>query len=625
MVDPTRTAPPSDARQASKEPTAATVAARTHEDEVRLAEGLPALEGSARYPRGPLLGAGGMGAVELRRDARIGRRVAYKTLHAELDEPDMRQRFLREALIQAQLEHPSIVPVYEVGDGEEGVFFTMQRVRGRTLSRVIDGLVEGDPEIRARFNERRLLTAFVQVCQALHHAHARGVVHRDLKPSNIMLGELGEVYVLDWGIARVGDDPPIEAEPRTSVPPLAIDTGPRMTASDAVLGTLAYMAPEQLAGVEVDARADVYALGLVLYEILTHKHFRASATYPSVVGQIADGRVARPSDVRPDVDPELDAICARATAIAAFDRFESAKALADAVERVLDGVRDAEARATAATRHLERARALLASEPRRDVDRDRAMHELLRAVTLDPTATEARELLVELLSHDDVVPEAAKPDVERADTTQRLGGLEGTMMGLASWLLPVPLVIAFIEVRSWTYLGLTAGLTLLAMAHAAIARARRDVRSGTAYVLALLLAGILVASSFILGPFAIVPTMAATCSMFFAMHVRPRERWVVTAILALGAVAPFALEINRVVPPGFLADDGRLVLLPRMLELPPEASILALTWVSGSFAVFSAIITGRMRDRLERAERRNIVSAWHLRRLFEAPEASASR
>ena len=160
-----------------------------------------------RYEAGPVLGAGGMGEVRLTRDARIGRHVAVKRLLEPLSGEATRRRFLREARIQGQLEHPAVVPVYDLDFDEQGQpFFTMKRVRGQTLSRILELSARGDTETRERFGRRRLLAAFTQACHAVHYAHVRGVVHRDLKPSNIMIGDYGEVYVLDWGVARVDKD-----------------------------------------------------------------------------------------------------------------------------------------------------------------------------------------------------------------------------------------------------------------------------------------------------------------------------------------------------------------------------------------------------------------------------------
>ncbi len=158
-----------------------------------------------RYQPGELLGEGGMGEVRLARDARIGREVAVKTMRREIGARG-ESRFLREARVQGQLEHPAIVPVYDLGVTRDGeTYFTMKRVRGRSLDSILEALAAGELDTVAEFTRRRLLTAFSQVCLAVEFAHARGVLHRDLKPANIMIGDFGEVYVLDWGLAKVRD------------------------------------------------------------------------------------------------------------------------------------------------------------------------------------------------------------------------------------------------------------------------------------------------------------------------------------------------------------------------------------------------------------------------------------
>src|SRR5262245_61890331 len=158
-----------------------------------------------RYDVQGVLGVGGMGEVRVCLDRRIHRAVALKVmLQKTMSSDDLRRRFLREARIQGQLEHPAIVPVHDVGLTADGrPFFTMKRVRGMTLRQVLDALRTDDPVAKQRFGLRKLLTAFATVCQAVDFAHRRGVVHRDLKPENVILGDFGEVYVLDWGIAGV--------------------------------------------------------------------------------------------------------------------------------------------------------------------------------------------------------------------------------------------------------------------------------------------------------------------------------------------------------------------------------------------------------------------------------------
>src|SRR5262249_38601700 len=195
------------------------------------------------------IGRGGMGEVVLAHDLRIGRDVAIKRMKSRAPSESEIGRFVREARIQARLDHPAIVPVHELGHDRDGnPYFTMRRLTGRNLHALMR-----DRSV----SQQRLLRAFVDVCLALDYAHARGVVHRDIKPANVMLGDFGEVYVLDWGVARMLDEDP-EAERR-----------PGMTEIGAILGTPGYIAPEQLVGAPCGTAADVYSLGTILFEILT--------------------------------------------------------------------------------------------------------------------------------------------------------------------------------------------------------------------------------------------------------------------------------------------------------------------------------------------------------------------
>src|SRR5689334_12964764 len=171
-------------------------------------------EGTERYAARDALGAGGMGEVRSYADKRIGREIALKRLLPErADDVKSRKRFLREARIQGTLEHPSVVPVYDLGEEPDGsLYFTMKRIRGETLFDLIRRLAKDDPDALARWWRRRRLEVFGRICLAVHYAHTRGVIHRDLKPGNIMLGEYGEVYVLDWGLAKIADEPPDSVE-----------------------------------------------------------------------------------------------------------------------------------------------------------------------------------------------------------------------------------------------------------------------------------------------------------------------------------------------------------------------------------------------------------------------------
>ena len=212
----------------------------------------------SRYQLRVRLGAGGMGEVWRARDSVLDRDVALKVIRPDLmGNRGMVARFLEEARATARLQHPGIIPVYDLGELADGrVFFTMKEIHGSTLAEVIGDVHAASPlerfaPSRSGWTFTRLIDAFRRVCEAVAHAHAMGVVHRDLKPDNVMAGSHGEVLVLDWGIAGA-----LTAEEATH--------------RRVVTGTPAYMSPEQASGElwRVGARSDVYALGAVLYEVL---------------------------------------------------------------------------------------------------------------------------------------------------------------------------------------------------------------------------------------------------------------------------------------------------------------------------------------------------------------------
>ncbi len=237
---------------------------------------MPDLSGQpSRYQLMGELARGGMGAIFRGRDLDLGRDLAVKVIREEhRDHPEMVRRFVEEARIGGQLQHPGITPVHELGRFPDGrLFIAMKLVRGRTLAALLEA--RGGPE------EDRMpfLSVFEQVCQAMAYAHSRGVIHRDLKPSNVMVGAFGEVQVMDWGLAKVLDGEGVADEgraPRAGDGASAVRTlrcgsdGPESRVGS-VLGTPSYMAPEQARGEldTLDERADVFALGSILCEILT--------------------------------------------------------------------------------------------------------------------------------------------------------------------------------------------------------------------------------------------------------------------------------------------------------------------------------------------------------------------
>ena len=276
---------------------------------------------------------GGMSSVWVARDNDLNREVAIKELLEAGGDREVRRRFLREAQIAAQLEHPSIIPIYGLGyrSGSEAPFLIMRLVRGPTLQQAI---AEHHRGAAGAAGLRRLLGAFVKVCEALDYAHRHGVVHRDPKSANVLLGPDGEVLVADWGLAKlVGRDddlPAVGVSERADI--AATHTG-------TVMGTPAYMAPEQVQGLaqQIDARTDVYVLGSVLFEVLTGQVPYAGRSLVEVLEQVSKGPPPRARAVDPAVPPALDAVCARAMARAQADRYPSAADLGRDVERWLAG------------------------------------------------------------------------------------------------------------------------------------------------------------------------------------------------------------------------------------------------------------------------------------------------
>ncbi len=271
-------------------------------------------------------GVGGMGQVWLAHDGRLGRKVALKEMRADVrDKERARRLFLMEARVTSQLQHPGIVPIYEMHpSGDGGPFYTMRYVEGRPLSALIEEVGRLRREGRPHALElRELLSALVSVCRTMAYAHSRGVVHRDLKPANIQVGQYGEVVVLDWGLALVdgkGEDGVWVADPVRTV---------------AFGGTPGYMAPEQVRGstLPVDARSDVFALGAILYTILEgHAPYRAADSV-ALSAWAAKGEIL-PTRSAPAA---LAAVCRKALAARPGGRYGTAAEVADELSRWLSG------------------------------------------------------------------------------------------------------------------------------------------------------------------------------------------------------------------------------------------------------------------------------------------------
>ena len=283
---------------------------------------LPRQDIAARYTDLGEVGKGGMSSVRRMLDRSLLREAALKRLDSETPlKEDQIQRFLLEAQVTGQLDHPNIVPIHELGRDQGGAYyFTMKMVEGTTLAKKIKdaGVERLEPDRLAEF-----LQILVKVCEALAFAHSRGVIHRDIKPSNIMVGQFGQVYIVDWGVARVL--------------PLSEDTGSdrrvvvsavaEIDSPGSIIGSPAYMAPEQVEGFHeaLDVRTDVFALGATLYHLLTGSPPYSEPNYYRLLTQVLSCEFPRPEDVVGEgvLPPELARITMKAMSQQPEDRYSS--------------------------------------------------------------------------------------------------------------------------------------------------------------------------------------------------------------------------------------------------------------------------------------------------------------
>lgn len=573
----------------------------------------PLAPGSSRYRLRASLGRGGMGEVRLCEDSHLGRSVAMKVLRPELDSNAALQlRFLREARVQGQLEHPAVVPVYDLGRGERGeVFFTMKRVRGVTLEEILLELRGGGREPQRRYSLRRLLGAFSSVCLAVDFAHQRGVLHRDLKPANLMLGDYGEVYVLDWGIAKVIGEPLLPGPTAEPLPPPPLGA----TAAGEVVGTPGYLAPELLLQEEVDGRADVYALGAILYEILTLTPLHQGDTPEDLLRSTlfprepdASALPEGPGD-RP-LPPELLQLCRAATARDPAARPAGARALQEAVERFLDGDRDLALRREQSSRHQEEAQGLLR---RGEPGRKEALRQLGLALALDPGNGAALRTLSHLLAEP---PQELPAEVQAQLHESLLRSVREGQRAAAAltllWLLFAPLLWSMGVRERWSFWALW-GLTVLAAGLTWLAGRARALWPSYLALLVGLLSGAVTCRMF--GPLVLTPSLLAITGLKFSIHprcaVRRAALWSCGLVLALCMVPDW---LGWGTPAYRFGPEGMLV-VPRMFNYSPGLnqgilllssllSVLLPLWFINSFI-----------DAKTRAEERLHLQTWQLRQL----------
>ncbi|MCB9545079.1 MAG: SUMF1/EgtB/PvdO family nonheme iron enzyme [Myxococcales bacterium] len=317
-------------------PTGTEVIAGDSQDEWQ-APAIALPSGPTRYAVLQDLARGSMGAIKVAKDPTLERLVALKVLDPAAAVPNAEARFLDEARITAQLQHPSVVAVHAIDTDAEGrPYFTMQLIEGRTLRDILDGLARGEPDDVRRFGRARLLGIVIQICNCIAYAHSRGVLHRDLKPENVMLGEFGEVFVMDWGLAKI-----VRADVRNPVVGGRPDDAQFRTRAGDVTGTPAYMPPEQALGL-VDAlstRSDIFSIGAILYEILTLRPPFVAADAREVLRLAQRGAVVAPSEVAPDAEipPILETLVMTCLARDPTDRPVDAAALRDELESCLTG------------------------------------------------------------------------------------------------------------------------------------------------------------------------------------------------------------------------------------------------------------------------------------------------
>ncbi len=554
-----------------------------------------------RYEAKRVLGTGGMGEVALSRDRRIGRDVALKVVKTDVASPAARRAFIVEARVQAQLEHPAIIPVYDIGIDDSGrEFFTMRAIAGTTLAKVLSRLRASDAAAHRDYTLHRLLDVFRHICLAVEYAHTRGVIHRDLKPANIMLGEFGEVYVLDWGLAQskaTAEDP-----------------------SSPVFGTPGYIAPEQtFLGTQIDARADVYALGAILFEILSLQRLHTGRSSQEILDSTrrADGAHPRHRAIDREIPPELDATCARATSFSPDARHASVRELLAEIEAYQEGQRNQSLRNELAATHAETAReeALLAlgAAENSEGHRRRALQEIARALALDPDNDIARRTLVKLIAEPprelpaEVAAEIARGEQDEGVFAFRLGAISYALFAV------IALITLFQGLRSWT--GLAVVIASVGAAALWCIRLTRTFRpSESVYVFLLASIAISTASGFY-GPLILVPVLAAANATAFNLAIVRAQRARIIVLGCLVFLVPALLEWAGVIDPFYAFEAGALVVRPRFIEFDETMVRLALVLVNLAAIIIPSIVVWKIADTKDELRRKYVLQGWQLRQL----------
>ncbi len=456
------------------------------------------------------------------------------------------------------------------------------------------------------------------MCLAVDYAHQHGVLHRDIKPANIMLGDFGEVYLLDWGLAKLLAQ---EDLPRETDPGGGADGRPSggETAAGSLLGTPGYMSPEQCRSQpDIGPTSDVYALGSVLFEILARSPLHRGSAPRVLASTIATGSY-RPSQRSPalDIPPELDAICEKATARAPEDRYPTARELHDAIDGWLKGKRDAELRREASRRHATRAAAV---ETGTLEGRKKAMKELGRALALDPDNARAVEMLAELLGQPPRERPTAVDDKLRRSEEQQLSRV-GRMAAMAygSLFLFIPLLV-WHGVRDTTPFAAFFSLAAFCTALSYYASTRPKI--STSFVGLMMLASTAMFTCIwpLYGPLLLAAPSIIANAVGFTLLFTGRWRLATIVVGVLAIAGPVTLEGLGIVSPTFVFEGGTITLMPGALDFRELPSLVLLTLATCSSLVIACVTAGAVRSQLRNAEERIYLQEWQVRAMVPAPE-----
>jgi serine/threonine-protein kinase len=562
-------------------------------------DSMPALPELPGYVPGETIGRGGMGEVIAALDVSLDREVALKRMKMQSPTHEAINRFMREAKIQARLDHPSIVPVHEMGTDANGApYFTMKRLSGRTLAQ----------ELEARtLTQQALLRVFVDVCFAIERAHSRDVVHRDIKPSNVMLGDFNDVYVIDWGVARV-----LKTR-RTSSIAAAVDLDSLPTDETGVgvmLGTPGFMAPEQMKGDDVSPAADVYSLGALLFEMLTSDplHPPGKAAIASTLSKPTQSPAARHPEL--DIPPELDALSFQALDEDPAKR-PTAREMGDRVQKYLDGDRDLERRKTLAAENLEQARKLLADPEKRT----QAGQIAARALALDPESKEAAEIVSRLiLEPPKELPPALVASLDESERELNMQRGKSAMYAFLTLWIVLPVFIVFQHIKNWPQLAmLYAAVSLMALLSWINGRTGRTPtwmtafgNFGVAFMFSRLTGSFVLTIGLVAGQ-----TLALSSRSWMARNRKWMMVWIFFALMT-----PFALEWFGILESTWHIGERGLWVSGTILDTTHERDVVVLAFSQVALAIVVGLFAMSITRAREGAQRRAHIQAWHLHQLL---------